>query len=132
MAASFHSTPAQLVGANFKKKIRPRQISRPFFFLLVDFPPRGGCRIYQTGGGGAASIGPRALETLATPLVVGAECESDTWWGRYTHSVGSTQVYISDASGFGIGHLNRRKQANALAEICALLGQHYMIQTFLP
>ena len=27
----------------------------PFFlfFLLVDFFPRGGCRIYQTGGGGA-------------------------------------------------------------------------------
>ena len=22
-----------------------------FFFLLVDFSPRGGCRIYQTGGG---------------------------------------------------------------------------------
>ena len=63
-----------------------------FFFLLVDFFPRGGCRIYQTrgggtpqkrqpcrpmwqggclfrGGGGAdPSIGPRALETLGTPL----------------------------------------------------------------
>ena len=44
-----------------------------FFFFCVAcrfFPPWGGCRIYQTGGGGAApSIGPRALETLATPLM---------------------------------------------------------------
>ena len=65
-----------------------------FFFLLVVFPPRGGCRIYQTEGGGAhpepqrrrpcrpmwqggvlirggadASICPRALETLGTPLL---------------------------------------------------------------
>ena len=40
-----------------------------FFFLLVDFFPRGGCRIYQTGGGGRRSKHwPRALETLATPL----------------------------------------------------------------
>ena len=40
-----------------------------FFFLLVNFFPRGGCRISQTGGGADPSIGPWALETLATPLV---------------------------------------------------------------
>ena len=89
-AQALEGAPAQLVGATFKKMIRPRQISDFiavrwinlvakvaymlcyffffFFFLLVDFFPWGGCRIYQTGGGANASIGPRALETLATPL----------------------------------------------------------------
>ena len=44
---------------------------RFFFCCLSIFPPRGGCRIYQTGGGGAdPSIGPRALETLGTPQTV--------------------------------------------------------------
>ena len=38
-------------------------------FLLVDFFPRGGCAGFtKRGGGGDARIGPRALETLATPL----------------------------------------------------------------
>ena len=76
-AQALEGAPAQLVGANFKKKIRHRQIRGPdllLFFLLVDFFSRGGCRIYQTGGGGAdASIGPRALETLATPLMLSWE-----------------------------------------------------------
>ena len=44
-----------------------------FFFLFVDFFPRGGCRIYQPGGGADPSIGPRALETLATPLPPGMD-----------------------------------------------------------
>ena len=52
-AQALEGAPAQLVGANFKKKIRPRQIR--FFFLLVDFSPRGGCRIYPRGGGGRRS-----------------------------------------------------------------------------
>ena len=30
-----------------------------FFFWLVDFFPRGGCRIHQTGGGGGAHPEPQ-------------------------------------------------------------------------
>ena len=94
--------PAQLVGANFKKKIRPRQISKVtslqcrinlvakvayamgpelsrapsslglYFFVLKIFSPQGRMQDLPNGGGGggaAPSIGPRALETLATPLL---------------------------------------------------------------
>ena len=42
------------------------------FFLLVDFFLRGG--FTKRGGGADASIGPRALETLATPLVQSEKC----------------------------------------------------------
>ena len=84
-AQALEGAPAQLIGANFKKKIRPRQIIKVtslqcrinlaaklpffllktffffFFFLHVDFFPRGGCRIYQTEGrGGGAPRAPKA------------------------------------------------------------------------
>ena len=103
-AQALEGAPAQLIGANFKKKIRPRPIikvtslqcrinlaakvayamgpalSRPrppygglsflflaedlffsffSFFWLVDFLPWGGCRIYQTEGGGGAPRAPK-------------------------------------------------------------------------
>ena len=62
------------------------------FFLLVDFFLRGG--FTKRGGGGAdASIGPRALETLATPLVQGEKCVcvwgggNDTLPPPHTHTL---------------------------------------------
>ena len=38
------------------------------FFLLVDFFPPGADAGFTKRGGAAPSIGPRALETLTTPL----------------------------------------------------------------
>ena len=95
--ASLGGAPAQLIGANFKKKIRPRQIikvtslkcrinlaAKVFFFFACQTEgggtpsPKGASRVglcgrgvlmLMGGGGGDASIGPRALETLATPLI---------------------------------------------------------------
>ena len=59
-AQALEGAPAQLIGANFKKKIRPRQIKifLLFFFLLVDFvmqddlPNGGRRRVGLCGGGG--------------------------------------------------------------------------------
>ena len=48
-ALILEGAPAQLVGANFKKKIRPRPFF--FFFCLSIFPPGADAGIYQTGGG---------------------------------------------------------------------------------
>ena len=120
-AQALEGAPAQLVGPNFKKTIRPRQIRKvtslqcwinpvakvaylcysiymgpelsSFFFACrffchgadAGFTTRGGggrtpspkgeyrvnrpmCRGGGGGGGADPSIGPRALETLGTPL----------------------------------------------------------------
>ena len=84
-AQALEGAPAQLVGANCKKKIRPRQIGSLYFFVLKTFFsfflfvcffacrffPQGRIHDLPNGGGGAdPSIGPRALEILATPLLV--------------------------------------------------------------
>ena len=84
-AQALEGAPAQLVGANFKKKIRPRQIRSPWVSLLFPFScwspfsllfffagrfwlSQGRMQDLPNGGGADPSIGPRALETLATPL----------------------------------------------------------------
>ena len=130
-AQALEGAPAQLLGANFKTEIRPRQISKvtslqrrinlaakvayamgpalpmgslgglSFLFLAEDFflfffagrffspgadagftkrrgggsrtpSSKGASRVGLCGGGGGAdaSIGPRALETLGTPLLL--------------------------------------------------------------
>ena len=69
-AQALEGAPAQLVGANFKKKIRPRQISKDRLSIFYPGVDAG----FTKWGGGApiqACIGPRALETLATPLCLG-------------------------------------------------------------
>ena len=94
---ALEGAPAKLVGPNCKKKIRPRQISKvtslqsavadagftkrgggggrtpsPEGTSRVGLCGRGGVLILGGGGEGAdASIGPRALETLGTPLPLG-------------------------------------------------------------
>ena len=64
-AQALEGAPAQLVGANFKRwgEFQPSKSS--FFFCLSIFSPGGNA---NSGGGADASIGPRALETLGTPL----------------------------------------------------------------
>ena len=60
-AQALEGAPAQLVGPNGKKKIRPRQISKVTLFnhcrvqwRMQDLPNRGG------GGGGGAPRAPKA------------------------------------------------------------------------
>ena len=86
-AQALEGAPAQLVGPNCKKKSRHRQISKVTSLqsAVADagFTKRGGTPSSEGasrvglcgrgganyGGGGDASIGPRALvETLGTPL----------------------------------------------------------------
>ena len=98
-AQALEGAPAQIVGPNCKKKIRPRQISKVTSLqsAVADagFTKRGGgtpihegaSRVglcsrggYNSGGGGGdASIGPRALETLGTPLTNTYRCV-DPWY----------------------------------------------------
>ena len=88
-AQALEGAPAQLVGANFKKKIRPRQISKVtslqcagvvakvayvmgicyamlyFFFCLSIFSPGADAGFTKRGEGAPMqALAPRALETL--------------------------------------------------------------------
>ena len=97
-AQDLEGAPAQVVGAKFKSRAIKGPAFRLYalgglsflflvedlfiFFLLADFwpsgpgpkglvLPKGGGAPRGAGGGGAdASIGPRALETLGTPLAL--------------------------------------------------------------
>ena len=72
-AQAFEGAPAKLVEANFKKKIRPRQISKVTLLQCWINIATGLCGMggSNSGGGGRCKHWPRALETLGTPLTRG-------------------------------------------------------------
>ena len=55
-AQALEGAPAQLIGANFKKKIRPRPIIKVIFFCLSIFFPGADAAGFtkRRGGGGGA------------------------------------------------------------------------------